>query len=389
MVSVAIKKISLGVPQSGHICYNFSFSGFKCPAPDTIYPCECYTTGSVGCYFKDNITQESVDNLFVRLRKINDVSSDEIFHFPPETGEFTLRESRIVEFDLTPFVNVSMHRIFLGDNSDLIRIKGPDLSVSQGSISVKWISVLDYGINDTGFGETLKYFNAETLIRLHLLQTNLTGKTSGELLPGFWNFKNLEEVDFGYSPIEIITARQFAPFLKLSSVTFGPIYDPYYDELTLEPHAFALHQEYNNRNKGKSLSLNFPNRHLNEMNFNVKELGLLNYPDVSISLDLSFNKFERISQENFEPFLLVNANNKIHISSNPLKCDYRRMGSQQWLVDQRVKYESRLPYAYCEGDPTGCTIFEASSPIHVCRLKLPLIKQQLNTLATVLALSVG
>lgn len=366
----------------------YSFTGFKCPPPDTIYPCECYPTGNVGCYFEDDITQASVDNLFAELRKINNVSPNDIFHFPPETGEFTLRESKIVEFDLTPFVNVSMHRIFLGDNSALTKIKGPDLSMSQGLISVKWLSFLDYGINDNGFGETLKYFNTETLIRLHLLQTNLTGKTSGELLPGFWNFKNLEEVDFGYNPIKKITTRQFAPFSKLQSITFGPIYGPY-DLLILEQDAFKLHQEYNNKNKGKSLLLNFPNRNLNESNFNVKELGLLNYPDVTISLDLSSNKFERISQENFEPFLLINAKNKLHITSNPLKCDYRRKGSLQWLVDQREKYERQLPYAYCEGDPTGCTIFEASSPIHVCRLKLPLIKQQLNTLATVVALSIG
>lgn len=366
----------------------FFFSGFKCPAPDTIYPCECYPTGNVGCYFKENITQETVDNLFVKLREINNVSSDETFYFPQETGEFTLRGSKIVEFDLTPFANVSMYRIFLGDNNDLQKIKGPDLSKNRGSISVKWLSFLDYGINDTGFGETLKYFNPETLIRLHLLQTNLTGKTSGELLPGFWNFKNLEEVDFGYNPITKITARQFSPFSKLSRITFGPVYGSAY-LLILEKDAFTFHHEYNNMNKGKSLSLNFPNRNLNETAFNVKELGLLNYPDVSISLDLSSNQFERISEENFKSFLLINAKNKLHLSSNPLKCDYRRRVSQQWLVDQREKYESQLPYAYCDGDHTGCTIFEVSVPFHVCKLNLPLIKQQLNTLATVLALSVG
>lgn len=326
-----------------------------------------------------------MDNLFVKLREINNVSSDETFYFPPETGEFSLRDSIIVEFDLTPFANVSLHRIFMDGNSGLIKIKGPDLAMNQGRISVTWLSFLDYTLNDTGFGETLKYFNPETLIRLHLLKTNLTGRKSGELLPGFWNFKNLEEIDFGYNPITKITARQFMPFLKLSSITFG--LPP--DVLILEKDAFTFHQEYNNENKGKSLSLRFSSSNLNESNFNVKDLGLLNYPDVAISLDLSFNKFERISQEHFEPFLLLNANNKLHFSSNPLKCNYRQRGSLRWLADQREKYEIQLPYAYCEGDATGCTIFEAVSPIHVCRLKLPLIQQQLNTFATVLALSIG
>lgn len=365
------------------------FAGFKCPPPDTIEPCECYSNGNVGCYFKDNIAQDSVDNLFAKLREINGVAPNEFFQLPPETGEFTLRESKIVEFDLAPLVNVSMYRIFLGDNRHLTTIKGPPLDINQRLISVKWLSLLDYGINDRGLGETLKYFNPEILTQLHLLSNNLTGSNQGnggELLPGLWNLRNLEEIHFGTNPIKKITSKQFAPFPKLSSLRLENYFSPP-EVLILEKDAFTFHPQYNEINRGRSLSIYLPFQNLNEASFNLRELGLLNYPDVAISLDLKSNKFEVLSQDNFEPFFEINEKNMLFVSSNPIMCDSTQ--SLKWLQDQREKYENRLPYAFCDGDSYGCTIFQAPTLTHVCKLKLQKIKDQLNTLATVIALFIG
>jgi len=333
--------------------------GIKCPANIVIAPCSCTPGFSVilNCSGID-VTQKAIDVLFLATRYVNCLSDGEYMEFPPYST-FYLWDTQMTTLDIQPLLNTSFDEISIANNRNLTEITGPGLQLHQASLKAKRLYISGTPITDDGFGETLKYFDPSILTSLNLGYNRFSGPREqvidcggdSEFLPGLSDFTKLSRIYLGHNPIVSLGGGPFASNNRILYMEFNVL--PGVPRIESNAFAFSpISSGDSIINDAISISL-YANK-FNDTTINMKENGLF-YTQRPIFLDISYNKFDHFSQENFEPFLNAHDTNQMYVNNNPLICDER----MKWLKDQSNKFESRVLKAYCSND-YGNTVFNST-----------------------------
>lgn len=337
--------------------------GIKCPANIVIAPCSCtpgYDSTSpmrLDCSGND-VTQKAIDVLFLATRYINCLSDGEYVEFP-RYSQFYIWDTQMTTLNIQPLLNTSFDRISIANNRNLTEITGPGLP-SQASIKANSLYISSTRITDDGFGETLKYFDPSTLTSLNLGNNRFTGSREQftnccdgdfEFLPGLYDFTKLNQLYLFNSPIVSLGCGPFALNNRISHIDFSVLpANP-----RLETNAFAFSPiSSGDSTINRQITIRLYANKFDDTTINMKENGLF-YTQRPIFLDISYNKFDHFSQENFEPFLNAHDRNEMYVSNNPLICDER----MKWLKDQSNKFESKVFNADCLND-NGNTVFNST-----------------------------
>jgi len=304
-----------------------------------------------------SITQTHIDRLFELLHLLEPLptlTQDGGLTFEKNPiGDFYLHKTNMTTLDLTLLADLKFIAIVIYNNPYLTSITGPHSESSDGSIDVSYLKFTFCGLTDEGLGNSLRYFNSSSLIRLQLKANSLYGSVDGkDLLPRLGSFSRLVYLDLSYNKFRRIRGGQFKNFTRIKELEFSgnEIWEIGEDAFLFngtDAGIFIL------RLDGNRLTAKW----IHERN------GLDKITSEDKSFNLGRNEIETLTRATFLPMIqpgddkcdLFDCHTALFLDGNSIVCDEK----VKWLKDQKSIYKNIVWRAYCVND-VGKDIFTTS-----------------------------
>jgi len=252
--------------------------------------------------------------------------------------ELVLNNSAITEIVDNSFEDITFKRFHILNATNLKRIHAN----AFGSIAESIEEFLQEGSSDLGeeqySSEMFSALNSLTNV-IHLIfdETKLT-----KIPENAFNttLKSLYRLGFSYNghKHKSINRIENYAFEHLNNLEYLYLYNHKIDYLT--KHAFDFGEK-----SDKLLNIYLDGNNLNATSF---ELGVFLGSKRPLFISLFSNHLEYLDQKIFEPILLLDQRNKIHVFDNPLKCDCRMF----WMYKKMNVLQNQFINVNCIGSKT-------------------------------------